>query len=294
MSRRYGLVVHPSRDVSAARDTLLRWAAGHDVEVVALGAHVPGHDGLLLAGAATCDAVVAIGGDGTVLGGARLAAAAPSPPPVIGIACGSLGALAAVRPGQIEESLSRHAAGDWQPVPLDGLRVRDETGATVVALNDVCVVRKGAGQVKATVFVDEELYVRAAGDGVVISTALGSSAYGMAAGGPVLAPGSRSLVVTPLAMHGGSAPSLVVPSSSRLRVEVAAGFGGRRLEADGQPGAVEGTQLELELEPAHVVLVGFEGGEGFLAGLRRRGIVTDSPRVLASDRRRADAEAAAR
>lgn len=287
MSRRYGLVVHPSRDVSTPRDALLGWASEHDVEVVALGDQVPGHDGLPLATPADCDVVVAIGGDGTVLGGARLAAAAPSSPPVLGLACGSLGALAAVRASEAHVALTRHAAGDWTPMPLDGLRVTDEAGATAVALNDVCVVRKGTGQVKADVSVDDELYVRTAGDGIVVSTVLGSSAYGMAAGGPVLAPGSRTLCLTPLAMHGGSAPPLVVAAASAVRVEMAASFGGRRVEVDGQPAAIDGDRLDLTLEPEHVVLVGFDDGESFLAGLRRRSIITDSPRRLAHDARMA-------
>lgn len=285
MKRRYGLVVHPSRDVGAPRDALLAWAREHRVDVVALGGHAAGHAGLPPATADDCDAVVAIGGDGTILGGARLAAAAPSAPPVLGIAWGSLGMLAAVRAEDIDVALSRYADGDWKRRPLDGLRVTDEDGATAVALNDVCVVRKGAGQVKAEVHVDGELYVRAAGDGVIVSTTLGSSAYGMAAGGPVLAPGSKALCVTPLAMHGGSAPPLVVAASSRLRITVQAGFGGRRLELDGQPGAVTGHVLDLALEPGHVVLVSFPGGESFLAGLRRRSIITDSPRLLAHDAR---------
>ncbi len=256
--------------MSGPRDVLLAWAARNDVEVCALGEHVPAHDDLELRRTTECDVVVAIGGDGTVLGGARLAAAAPNCPPVLGLACGSLGALAAVRADDAERALDRHAAGDWQALPLDGLRATDEEGTSVVALNDVCVVRKGAGQVKASVLVDGELYVRIAGDGVVVSTALGSSAYGMAAGGPVLVPGTQALSVTPLAMHGGSAPSLVVPSTSRLRIEVERGFSGRRLEVDGQPGTLEGLELDLTLEPAHVELVTFGDSEAFLAGLRRR------------------------
>ena len=294
MSRRYGLVVHPSRDVDGPRHALLEWAAANDTEVVALGERVPGHDDLPLRDAGDCSLVVAIGGDGTVLGGARLAAAAPNHPPVLGLACGSLGALAAVRASATTRALERYAAGDWAALALDGLRVTDEAGATAVALNDVCVVRKGAGQVKAAVSVDGELYVRCAGDGIVVSTALGSSAYGMAAGGPILAPGTQALSVTPLAMHGGSAPSLVVPSMSELRIEVGSGFGGRRLEVDGQPAAVEGHELDLRLEAAHVELVSFGDGEGFLAGLRRRAIITDSPRMIAHDARIVRAAAAER
>lgn len=290
MSGVYGLVVHPARDTSGPRDALLAWAAERGIEVVAVGERVPGHDDLPEARATDCDLVVAIGGDGTILGGARTAAAAPSSPPVLGIACGSLGMLAGVRAADITDALTRHADGDWQAEPLDGLRVTDEEGATAVALNDVVVVRKGAGQVKAAVLVDGELYVRAAGDGIVVSTALGSSAYGMAAGGPVLVPGSEVLAVTTLNMHGGSAPSLVVPATRTLRIEVVEGFGGRRLEVDGQPGTLDGVLLDLTLEPDHVELVRFERGETFLAGLRRRSIITDSPRMLAHDARMAGAQ----
>lgn len=291
MTRRYGLVVHPARDVDGPRDALHAWARDRGIEVVALGQSGPGHEGVAPGEVEDCDLVVAIGGDGTILGGARLAAAEEHTPPVLGIACGSLGMLAAVRAQDTTDALTRHAAGEWEHHVLDGLRVTDADGATGVALNDVCVVRKGAGQVKTQVWVDGELYVRAAGDGVVVSTALGSSAYGMAAGGPIIAPGSHALCVTPLAMHGGSAAPLVVAATSRLRLEVTVKFGGRRLEVDGQPSAVAGDVLDLELAPEHVTLVRFAGGDGFLAGLRRRSIITDSPRIVAHEARMAADEA---
>lgn len=287
---RYGLVVHPSRDVRAPREALLKWAARNGVEVVVLGERLEGHDEVPLGEADGCEVIVAIGGDGTILGGARLAAAAPSRPPVLGLAFGSLGMLAGVEVAEAVSALDRFVAGDWTPLPVDGLRVADEHGATAVALNDVAVVRKGAGQVKASVYVDGELYVRAAGDGVVVSTALGSSAYGMAAGGPILAPETRALCVTPLSMHGGCAPPLVVAGDAHVRIEVAQSFSGGRLELDGQPTDIAGHELELRLVPDHVRVVRFADGEGFLTGLRRRGILADSPRVVAHEERTASGE----
>ena len=71
------------------------------------------------------------------------------------------------------------------------------------AVNDLVVVRQGAGQVIVAVRVDGELFIRFAGDGFVIGTPLGSSAYTLAAGGPMLAPGALGMVFTPLAPHGG-------------------------------------------------------------------------------------------
>lgn len=288
---RYGLVVHPARDVRAPREALLAWAAENDVEVVALGERLEGHGGLELGAAKDCSLVVAIGGDGTILGGARLAAASPACPPVLGLAFGSLGMLAATPVEEAASALDRFAAGDWTPLPIDGLRVTDENGATAVALNDVAVVRKGAGQVKPSVYVDGELYVRAAGDGVVVSTALGSSAYGMAAGGPLLSPETGALCITLLSMHGGSAPPLVVNGGAHVRIVVEQSYSGRRVELDGQPTEIEGHELELRCEPGHVRVVRFEDSEGFLAGLRRRGLLADSPRIVAHDERVADGEA---
>ena len=93
------------------------------------------------------------------------------------------------------------------------------------------------------VFVDDELYVRLAGDGLIVASALGSSAYSMAAGGPVLASGMPALVCTPLAMHGGSAPPLVVPASTDVRVEVHPSFAGFDVEIDGQRYPLEGARL---------------------------------------------------
>ncbi len=288
---RYGLVVHPARDVGAPREELVDWGRQHDVEIVALGERQEGHGELAAGEAEDCALVVAIGGDGTILGGARLAAAASTCPPVLGLAFGSLGMLAAIPVEEAATALDRFVSDDWTPLAIDGLRVTDESGATAVALNDVAVVRKGAGQVKPSVYVDGELYVRAAGDGVVVSTALGSSAYGMAAGGPLLAPDTRALCVTPLSMHGGCAPPLVVSGEAVLRIVVEQSYSGRRVELDGQPSDLEGHELELRLERDHVRVVRFADTEGFLAGLRQRAILVDSPRIVAHDARVAESAA---
>ena len=267
--------MHPSRDVSEPRAVLEAWADEHGAELVALDPAARDCEG--------CDLVVAIGGDGTVLGGIRTAEHAALP--VLGIACGSLGMLTAVAADDAGVALRRFAAGDWSARKLEALWLRAEDGTEVRAINDVVVVRKGAGQVKTEVRVDDEVYVRLAGDGVVVATAQGSSAYNMAAGGPVLAPETRALVVTALAPHGGSAPPLVVPATSHVTLLVTVGFGGRRVEVDGQPTELEGARFELYLAPVDATLVTFPDHEAYLAGLRRRGLIADSPRIAAHERR---------
>jgi NAD+ kinase len=128
--------------------------------------------------------------------------------------------------------------------------------------------------------------VRLSGDGLIVATPLGSTAYSMAAGGPVLAADTPAIVCTPLAMHGGNGPPLVVPATSSLRVRVEPSFAGFDIEIDGHVQQLDDVRdYRLSLHPDKVSLVSFgEPGLG-LATLRERGLIADSPRVLARDRR---------
>jgi NAD+ kinase len=143
----------------------------------------------------------------------------------------------------------------------------------------------------ASVHVDGELFIRFAGDGLVIGTPLGSSAYTLAAGGPLLAPGGTGLVFTPLAPHGGCCPPLVTGPDSRLELALEPGYGGARVEIDGQVrDRVEPLvprTLTVSLRPDHVTLVALDHEEHPIRGLRRRRVLMDSPRVLARDDRAA-------
>jgi NAD+ kinase len=283
--RRVALVVHPTRAVDRALDTLTQWATEHGVDVVALAVDGDHHRQLATTGTLQDgDLVVAVGGDGTVL--AALRAAAAKSAPVLGVACGSLGALTAVAAEQLAEKLERVWAGEWTARSLPALAIGADGAPDDWAANDWVVTRRGAGQLVADVAVDEELYVRVAGDGLIVATALGSSAYSMAAGGPLLAIGTAAFVCTPLAMHGGSAPSLVVPADAVVTVEVHPSYSGFDVEIDGHVRAVAGRTFRLTLHPHKLTLVSFGPPSGHgLAGLRKRRLIADSPRVLARDAR---------
>jgi NAD+ kinase len=281
---RLALVVHPKRAIDTAMTILDGWAAEHGVEVVQLvvdgGAHREVAPRATLEGG---DLVVAVGGDGTVLSALR--ASAPREAPVLGVACGSLGALSAVSAEELDGALDRLRAGDWTPRSLPALAISTAGALADWAANDFVVVRRGAGQLVAEVEVDGERYVRLAGDGVVVATALGSSAYSMAAGGPVLAAGTQAYVCTPIAMHGGSAPPLVVPPDARLIVEVAPSYAGFDVDVDGHRREFSDRRFEFALHPRKLTLVAFGPAGRGLTGLRRRGLIADSPRVLARDAR---------
>jgi NAD+ kinase len=288
---RLGLVIHPTRDVKGALAALERWTEEHGVELIQVPAAGQARRVAPTGDPATADLIVALGGDGTTLAALRTGATADKP--VLGVACGSLGALTATVGEELPKALDRLAAGDWVARRLPALVVQSDGEEPNVGVNDVVVVRQGAGQVAVSLRVDGELYIRFAGDGAVIGTPLGSSAYTLAAGGPLLASGALGLVFTPLAAHGGCCPPLVTDRDSRLELELHPGYGGARIEIDGQirdriePPAPR--SLAVTLRPDHVTLVSFGGEEHPLAGLRRRHVLIDSPRMLA----RAEREPAA-
>jgi NAD+ kinase len=274
-----GVVVHPSRNIETPLGRLRDWAARHGVTVVQVA--VPGlHRTVAEPGeVAGCDLIVSIGGDGTMLAAIRAAVAADLP--VLGVSCGSLGVLTAVAADTLPAALDRLRSGDWTPRVLPALTVARADGPDLFALNDLSVVRNGIGQVRVSSRVDGVLFNRLAGDGCIVSTALGSSAYSLASGGPLLAPGVDAYVLTPLPTHGGSREALIVAAASQLVLEVSTGVGGARLELDGQVVGTDPHTLTIGLRPDVATLVAFADQEPLFTSLRRRGIIADSPRIVA-------------
>ena len=282
--KRIGLVVHPTRRIGVPLAAVKEWAGEHGVEVVQLQTEGVVREVAPFGELRGCDLVVAIGGDGTVL--AALRAATESGTPVLGVACGSLGALTAVKVDRLVEALDQFQAGTWSRRRMNALEITVDGQKSEQAINDLVLVRRGAAQLIVDVSVDGELYARMAGDGVIVATGLGSSAYSMAAGGPLLAEGTEAFVVTPLVIHGGSIPPLVVRAGSEVVVDAHPGYGGFDVEVDGQTQEeLMGKRFVIHLTEAKAPLVATEmPGLGFSA-LRHRGLIADSPRVLARDRR---------
>jgi NAD+ kinase len=278
-----GLVVHPSRPLGATIEEVVTWASAHGLAVGQV--QIPGQTRRVADSveAAACDLLLALGGDGTAL--SALHAGAPRSRPVLGIACGSIGVLTSVKADRVGWALEEIATGRWSPQAVPGLDVEWGAADGAVAINDVAMIRDAAGQIMVSITLDGVLYARVAGDGLVVSTALGSSAYNMAAGGPILAPSAEGAVVTPLAAHGGSCPPLVAGKASHLTLEIEIGHGRVRFELDGRPIAIEGQLLTVRHRPDYARVVTLEKEEARLTGLRRRGLVTDSPRLLVRDAR---------
>jgi NAD+ kinase len=278
---RAGVIVHPTRDIELPMSELRQWADDHRAHLVQIP--IVGQDRRVAepGDAEQCDLIISIGGDGTML--AALRAATLADRPVLGVGCGSLGALTTVEAIDLPHALDRFAAGDWMPDSLPALQVARGDGDDLFALNDIAVVRAGIGQVRTVAEVDGSLFCRIAGDGCIVSTPLGSSAYALAAGGPLLAPGLQGYLLTPLPTHGGSCPAFVVGAQAVVRISTAAGLGGARLELDGQIVGEHSGELTLGLRPDVVTRVSFADAESTLTGLRRRRVIVDSPRLVAED-----------
>jgi NAD+ kinase len=281
--RRLGLVIHPTRDIDAALSHIEQWAERHEIEVVQLEAGKHERDVAPAGEVGSCDLVVAVGGDGTVL--TALRGAASSTAPVLGVACGSLGALSAVAAEKVTEALDAFADGSWSRWDIPALEIAVDGDRVAWALNDFVVVRRSGQQLTADITIGGELYARIAGDGVIAATLLGSSAYSMGAGGPLLVSGTKAFVVTPIVIHGGSVPPAVIPSDLELTIEVHKAFGGFDVEIDGQTMELDGTVFTITLAESKAALVSIGQPRLAFTALRRRGLIADSPRMLAREDR---------
>jgi NAD+ kinase len=280
---RLGLVVHPTRAVDRPLRELRDWADVHGVELVQVHAACDQQPVAEEGAAGECELIVAIGGDGTTLAAIHEGVIAARP--VLAVACGSLGVLTSVPAGAVVQAIERFSRGDWVPRLLPGLEIAGELGTHLLALNDLVVLRAGPGQTRLGIEVDGSLFARIAGDGCIVSTPVGSSAYTLAAGGPLLTPDIDAFVITPLPTHGGSHPPLVVSGTSSVRLHPAPGHSEARLELDGQRVGTMDEPLVIGFRKAVATVVTLPDQESMLSVLRRRAIITDSPRIVVDDAR---------
>ena len=183
--KRVGVVVHPTRWTEERGLELVQIPTGQQPEVAP-----PGE-------VDEADLIAALGGDGTVL--KALHAAHGTGTPVLGVAYGSLGALSAAPQTELRAGLDRFARGEWFGQRLPALELASAGQQRASAINDVVIIRRAGTQLMIDVHVDDDLYARVAGDGIAIATSLGSSAYSMAAGGPLVAAATNAFLCTVLA-----------------------------------------------------------------------------------------------
>jgi len=164
-----------------------------------------------------CDAVIAVGGDGTVLLAQRLASGVP----VLGVHMAGRGFLADVEPTDMMRAVKAIVSGQLKVVERERLAATIKKRKLSDALNDVVVCHADPGRtVDIKVSVDKGEVLKMKGDGVIVATPTGSTAYAHAAGGPVLDPNSGVMLMVPVCPTQSNLPAVSVPMESEIEVEV--------------------------------------------------------------------------
>lgn len=241
----------------------------------------------LIAAGGKLDCLLTMGGDGTLLRGARLLDGAATP--IMGVNLGRVGFLTTASPQTLDwalDALSRGAFTTEARLTLES--VIDEAGGTrrvaELVLNDVVVHKGGVARVvRLRVGVDGEEVGQYSADGIVVATPTGSTAYSMSAGGPVVVPGVDAIVVTAICPHTLAVRPLVLPSTSVVTIEPIPPWTDTvQVSFDGQVGMEipPGGKLLVRRAADPVLLVRL-GPEGFFARIRRKlqwGDLTDRER----------------
>ena len=231
------------------------------------------------------DALLTLGGDGTLLRGARFLGGREIP--ILGINLGRLGFLSACSPDELEVGLRRLVSGDYrgeQRMMLEGRPGLSDDPRRWYALNDIVLHKSGKARVIwLKVEVDGEEVASYAADGIVMSTPTGSTAYNLSVGGPVVVPGHNSIIIAPISAHALSIRPVVVGPDATVVVHADDDGTERLVTVDGQVGATLGTSETLMVRRASrsVILVRFPEMT-FFTRMRRKlgwGAPPDDPRA---------------
>ena len=220
------------------------------------------------------DLLVTFGGDGTLLRGARILSGRQVP--ILGVNFGRVGFLTSVARDGARQALLAFASGDFRLSPRSALTatIRGANGKPRpehFALNDVVLHKGGVARVvRFQVLIDGEPMGPVSGDGLVIASPTGSTAYSLSAGGPVVVPSLDAMIVTPICAHSLGVRPLIVRADAEIRVETVDPRPSELLVSfDGQQTATfgPGDTLAVGKAAGGVVLVRF-GEPGFFRTLR--------------------------
>jgi NAD+ kinase len=207
------------------------WLRGRGIATVyetATAALMPSTDGHQVVEKASMvgavDMVVVLGGDGTLLSMADCIATAGGSVPILGVNFGSLGFLTEVTLPELypalETALSGHARIEERLMLRSKTERQGHTHAIHIALNDVVITKAARSRmIDLSISVGDEFVTRVKADGLIVASPTGSTAYNLAAGGPIVQPQVDALVITPIAPHTLTNRPIVITASSTVRVQ---------------------------------------------------------------------------
>jgi NAD+ kinase len=182
------------------------------------------------------DLVVVLGGDGTLLSIAHVAA--QKNVPVLGINLGALGFLTEVPLDEMYLTLDAYIKGNQEIISSRRMLEAQTRGRTYYCLNDV-VINKGAlaRMIQCAIWIDDKEISMTKADGFIISTPTGSTAYSLSAGGPIIQPYIPAIIITPICPHTLSFRPMVISSESAVKIQLLTGGEEVYLTIDGQRGS---------------------------------------------------------
>lgn len=206
-----------------------------------------------------CAIVLSFGGDGTILTTARTIG--DSGVPILGVKIGGMGFLAELSPEELFSSLEDILRGHYDVVKRMVLQAEIEGENTkLFALNDF-VFDKGAitRVVRLKTFIDDEFLNTYISDGLIISTPTGSTAYSLAAGGPIILPSMEAIIINPISPHSLGARPVVIPGDKEVRLKIEFAPENVQLSADGQvrKKLQVGQEVTLRKADYHINLVSY-------------------------------------
>jgi NAD+ kinase len=262
---RLGVIGHQGyEELPGILATLFRVASALGIELhFERDVHESAGGGQPLESATEIDALLTLGGDGTLLRGARLIDGARVP--ILGVNLGRLGFLTTCGGDQLEDALAALASGNYIAEERMALSARavDAAGSTRQqwrALNDFVLHKGGfARVVRLTIAIDGESIGVYAADGVIISSPTGSTAYSLSAGGPVVVPTVESLLITPISAHTLAVRPLIVGPEAEITLGTEHTTEELMVTVDGQVGTslVPGEKLVVRRSPNPVLIVRF-------------------------------------
>jgi NAD+ kinase len=217
------------------------------------------------------DLVVTLGGDGTFLAGARLAA--PRGIPLLGVNLGRLGFLTELEAEQVEDGLARFIQGDYRIEERTILQVTLRRGAKnlvrAIGLNEVVVHRSGdARMLRVEIDVAGQAVGVIDADGVMVATATGSTAYALASGGPILEPTLRDLILVPMNPFALTVRPIVFPPGQDISLAIVRGPAEMRVDGARRGRSVEtGDTIRCGSHPRRLKVVRFSPPETFYSRL---------------------------
>ncbi len=220
------------------------------------------------------DLFVSIGGDGTIL--KTVTYIRDLNIPIIGINTGRLGFLATIKKSAIKESIDKILTGKYRISARSLIQITTDGDEEIFnelnfALNEITVSRKNTtSMISVETLLNGEPLTNYWADGLIVATPTGSTGYSLSCGGPVIAPATESIILTPIAPHNLNARPLVIPDSTTITLKVSGREDQHLISLDSRIATLNnGTEITLKKAPFKINLIHLEG-DSFLKTLRHK------------------------